>query len=525
MARHILQGQVPVFFYGQAYMGSLDALLVAGAFRLLGEQVWVIRLVQSLLYLGVLATTARLGKVAFGSQWVGALAALLLAIPTVNVTLYTTVSLGGYGEALLLGNLILLLGIRLREKLVETQPGRMWGLGVGLGFLMGLGVWAFGLTLVYSLPVLFSLAWAAWRGLRSRLLPLGFTVLAGGLLGSAPWGWFAIQNGLGKLLWELSGGAIAGVEGLPWIFQVGQHLGSLLLLGISVIFGLRPPWDVTWLGLPLLPFALLFWCLVVIFMLRSLRQSGRQQRTPPDDARRPRRVLLAGACGVTLAAFVFTPFGADPSGRYFLPLAVPLALFAAALILDFRTRAGPHSLESGSRRFPSRFANFGWVVIPLVALPIGYNLWGTLQCLQNFPPGLTTQFYAPTRVDQRAMPELVEFLRGQGETRGYTNYWVSYPLAFLSQEALIYVPRLPYHPDFRYTERDDRYPPYAGQVAQAERVAYIVTNHPALEERLRQGFAGLGVTWQETRIGEFQVFYALSQVVRPEQLGLGVTTP
>jgi hypothetical protein len=32
---------------------------------------------------------------------------LLLAIPSVNVILYTTVSLGGYGEALLLGNLIL----------------------------------------------------------------------------------------------------------------------------------------------------------------------------------------------------------------------------------------------------------------------------------------------------------------------------------------------------------------------------------------------------------------------------------
>ena len=29
MARHALQGNIPIFFYGQAYMGSLDALLVA----------------------------------------------------------------------------------------------------------------------------------------------------------------------------------------------------------------------------------------------------------------------------------------------------------------------------------------------------------------------------------------------------------------------------------------------------------------------------------------------------------------
>ena len=46
MARHILQGARPIFFYGQAYMGSLDAYLVAGAFALLGESVLAVRVVQ-----------------------------------------------------------------------------------------------------------------------------------------------------------------------------------------------------------------------------------------------------------------------------------------------------------------------------------------------------------------------------------------------------------------------------------------------------------------------------------------------
>ena len=51
MARHILQGERPIFFYGQAYMGSLDAFLIALGFSLFGEQVWVIRMIQTLLYL------------------------------------------------------------------------------------------------------------------------------------------------------------------------------------------------------------------------------------------------------------------------------------------------------------------------------------------------------------------------------------------------------------------------------------------------------------------------------------------
>src|SRR5258707_12694810 len=61
MARHINQGlPIPVFFYGQSYMGSLDPVLVSVAFRIMGESVLTIRVVQSLLYMAVGARTAGL---------------------------------------------------------------------------------------------------------------------------------------------------------------------------------------------------------------------------------------------------------------------------------------------------------------------------------------------------------------------------------------------------------------------------------------------------------------------------------
>jgi hypothetical protein len=518
MARHILHGARPVFFYGQAYMGSLDAFLVAGAFAVLGQQVWVIRVVQGLLYLGVVATTGLLGKRAFGSTKVGVLAMLLLAIPTVNVTLYTTASLGGYGEALLLGNLTLLVGLRLGDYLSAGKPPagfRLYGLAGILGFLIGLGVWAFGLTLVYSLPTLVYLAVLALRpadaqvpegeGQKSPVtvfqrlvewLPALIVGLLGILLGSLPWWGYALQNQGDKLVTELGGSAIAGVEGLPWIFQVGWHTISLLLLGSTVTMGLRPPWSASWLALPLLPFVLMFWMVVLIDIVRRLRVKS---------AYRPAQALLAGVMAMLAAAFILTPFGADPSGRYFLPFAVPLALFGAAMIIDLSSRIG--------------IWGYGLVILLLV-----YNFWGTWQSAMRFPPGLTTQFYEPTQVDQRDTPDLIRFLREHGEMRGYGNYWVAYPLAFLSDEELIFAPRLPYHLDFRYTARDDRYLPYDEQVAQAERVAYITTRHPDLDERLRRQFSALGVAWQEIQIGDYHVFYALSRPVRPQEIGLGETT-
>jgi 4-amino-4-deoxy-L-arabinose transferase-like glycosyltransferase len=514
MGRHILQGAHPVFFYGQFYMGSLDALLVAVAFALFGEQAWVIRLVQGLLYLGVLVTTGLLGKRAFGSSRVGVLAMLLLAIPTVNVTLYTTASLGGYGEALLLGNLTLLLGLRLGERLRAEERSASLGLWGLLGFLIGLGLWAFGLTLVYSLPTLIYLAALAIKSsaaeasgdagsfsrqvLRrgSKWLPALLALLVGGLFGALPWLGYALQPQGEKLVMELGGSAIAGVERLPWIFQVGRHTMSLLLLGSTVTLGLRPPWSASWLALPLLPFVLMFWMIVLLDMIRRLRVPG---------PHRPAQALLAGVMATLIAAFILTPFGADPSGRYFLPLAAPLALFAAAMILDLRQRVGVWA--------------YGLVILLMI-----YNLWGVIQSAGRFPPGLTTQFHEPTQVDHRDMGRLIQFLQEQGERRGYSNYWVAYPRAFLSGEELIFVPRLPYHLDFRYTARDDRYLPYGEQVAQAERVAYITTRHADLDQRLRQEFSKLGVTWQETQIGDYHVFYALSRAVRPQEIGLGETT-
>jgi hypothetical protein len=90
------------------------------------------------------------------------MAGLLLAIPTVNVTLYTTVSLGGYGEAILLGNLILLTTIWLSRRLTTVWGFVLWGA------LVGFALWVFGLTLVYSAPAGILLLITAHRGLLRR---------------------------------------------------------------------------------------------------------------------------------------------------------------------------------------------------------------------------------------------------------------------------------------------------------------------------------------------------------------------
>lgn len=496
MARHILLGERPVFFYGQAYMGSLDAFLVAAGFLFFGQQVWVIRLVQMLLALAIVLTTIFIGKAAFGRYAPGILAGALLAIPTVNVTLYTTATLGGYGEALLIGCLAILVVLRVvRRKMQGSGTGLPAWSFILFGALAGFGLWANALSLVFSVPAALYLLWGLWKYRRNWLA--GFVLAAGGgfLIGALPWWYYAALNGPTHLINELLGSAVS-VEGGTWLARVGQHLINFLLLGLSVTFGFRPPWAVEWLALPLLPLALIFWLGVLVFFARQLRKGS------PSRAE---YALLAGIFAILLAGFLFTSFGVDPSGRYFLPLTIPLALVAAQMLLSI-----------------ARQPRYGApAAVILATLVVTYQLWGNLQCASRFPPGLTTQFYEPTIIDHRADQALIDFLRQEGETRGYTNYWVAYPLAFHSEEELIFVPRLPYHLDLRYTPRDDRYAPYTAAVEQSQRVAYITTRNPALDETLRTHFSGLGVDWQEKQIGDYHIYYRLSRAVRPQEIGLG----
>lgn len=503
MARHILKGARPIFFYGQAYMGSLDALLVALGFRFFGEHVAVIRGLQVLLYVMTIITTYMLGKEVYRSSAVGVLAAWFLAIPTVNMTLYTTVSLGGYGEAILLGNSILLLTLWIANSIKEKKRYFLSLFLFFWGVLCGFGFWVFGMTLVYSIPSFVYLGYYLVRNARKQqedsikfieFIRLLMVIVVGVMLGSLPWFFYAFQYGFQSLVSELGGSAIASVENIPWIKNFFMHIINFLLFGIPVIIGLRPPWGTSWLAMPLLPLAMIFWSFVVVYTFGRLRFSIKNR-----DA----LMLLLGVCATLIAGFIMTPFGADPSGRYFLPIGIIISLMGASAI---------HSMQA-------RWQRWAWGVFGIILV---YNLWGTIQCARVYPPGITTQFDAITQINHDFDKDLIDFLLSEGERTGYTNYWVAYPLAFHSCEQLIFVPRLPYHQDFRYTDRDNRYKEYEAIVNASPKVAYITTNHPQLNQYLRNKFTELGIHWKEKYIGDYQIFYALSSAIRPQQLGLSL---
>lgn len=476
MARHINAGARPVFFYGQHYMGSLDAWLLALSFRVFGEGIPAIRIAQSGLYLAYIASVWALGRVWFSNPRLADFAALFAAVPPVLVSLYTTATLGGYGESLVLGNFILLVG----HALIFRPLGRFTvGGWLGLGVLGGLAFWTLGIAGVYILPVALLGIWrfrlTGWRNY--LLAALGF------FLGALPWWLYNFTNDWAALL-ALRGPA-SHIPAGPL-----ERLLALLLFGLPALFGLRAPWQPGYHVWPLLLGGLLLHGGLGLYLWRRAGRGAAEAGVRP---------LLAVFVAVNLLALLGFSYGIDPTGRYLLPLFLPLLLgFGALAAALWRQRRAA-----------------GMALLLAAWLVHGGATW----LHAGSPDRLTTQFDPLSRFDNRHDAALMSFLAVEGIEAGYSNPWVAFRFAFLSGEQLAFAPKLPYKADLNYTSEDNRLPALEARADASPNPAYITTLHPRLEGSLRRRFALVGITYSEMEIGPFHVFYDLSAPITPAELG------
>jgi 4-amino-4-deoxy-L-arabinose transferase-like glycosyltransferase len=478
MARHITQGKWPVFYYGEAYVGSLGATVTAGAFLLLGESVTTVRVVQTAFYIGSLLFTYLLAQRIFG-RGAALVAALLMALPPVVVVLYSTVAVGAYGETLFFGSLLLWLGHRLAGEWADKGVWWLvWGAVAGLGF------WSFGLIVVYLVPVV--LLWLP--RLERRHWRLYLLAVTGFLLCSSPW-WiydFSHNHAAFRVLYDPSNAVRNEAT-----FSLPQRLVGFLLLGLPVLIGLRFPWQADYILVYLAP-------LVLTFYLVVLLEAGRRRRSlAPVNRRGLGLVLLFMAIFVLF--FVGTRFGTDATGRYMLPLYPPLCILVGGWWAGLRPSA----------------QRWGSVAL---ALLVAFHLAGVALAASR-PEGLTTQYNPDLQMGNAYDQALIDFLLENDMPYGYSHHWVSFKIAFLSQERVVLSPLLPSRINpYDDPARADRYPPYTALVESAANPVYVTSDQPWLDDMLRQRFAERGITFIESTIGPYRVFHHLSRAISPKDM-------
>ncbi len=489
MARHILRGSWPIFFYGQYYMGALDAYLIAGAFAIFGESVLTVRLVQTLLYLGVLVTSYFLAYRLSENRFAATTTALLIAMPPVLFSLYTTATLGDYVETLLFNNLLFLIGV---DLFTGRKQSPWWWLLIG--FLGGLGWWGMALIVTSLIPLTIVGFWHFRKNIPWGKLAL---LVAGFLIGALPWLIVTIQRGFGTTYTTLSGRGIDSGLTTGFLGALGLRLFSLGIFNLPSLFGMRPSWENTWIVLPL---GILIGSGYLFVLWRSIRQSFSPDL--PQSRRLILHLLLGGWLALVLI-FVLTPFGIDPTGRYLLPLYPLLAILVGYQLSLIQVDA-----------------KYQFIAPALLIICLGYNLTGNLIAIHNNPPGLSTQFSEDSTISHADDQDLLDFLEIIDVDRGYSTYWITFRFAFLTHEQLIFAPLLPYKTDLSYHwGSDNRYPPYTESVRQADRVVYVTNNHPTLDAAIDQRLTEMGIGFKVKHIGAYTVFYDLSRHVTLEELG------
>lgn len=478
MGKHILEGrEFPIFFYGQHYLGALEAYLAAFSFALFGVSTAALRAVtfaSSFALLACVYVFTRRSYCEDAARW----ATAMVALGPMYFLQWNFKARGGFVEHLVLLFVIMILFWGYAFAGSRSTRSALW-----LGLVSGLAFWVNQLALAYIM-VMGALV-ALDKALRQRWKPLALAFVLGAslligynvvhplatfrtlarkavVLNRVPveqrdqrW----LVRGVAKRVEALS----QGVDKLAIVFGVPPRAG-VELLGLSE--QVREGGTLTTLRqyLAFLPL-LIFGAGLVAYALRLGANL--------DKWRGPDGVLLVFMLVTFVVGYV--------SPRYMLP-AYPIAAVMAAATL---VRVG------GSRRRMAEVA---------LAAVLVFNLLGWVDVAGS-----------AGRRDLDRIAKLLDVLQSHGLTHCYSA-GPMYHVVFASGENVILAPL-----------QKDRYPRYSAIVDGADDICYVFRGD---QQRKRQHLAmmalleGKGVDFQTTRSGSYQILYAFEPrgAITPEDM-------
>ena len=318
MARHMAALQdVPVFFYGQAYMGSLEPMASALAVALLGSQGFAVNLGPVVFAALALVFLWRWARDAAG-PWGGLAAVLAGLFGPLSYFQFQYAARGGYMVALFVDALAVFAAARLAARL-RAGERIGWGRWFGLGLLAGVGAWS-NMIVAAALGTAALLLLHGMRGRFWRHVPGIAAGLAGFVLGFAPWLAWNARHGWASLAMSQIGGHAPLREALA------NSWDRFLILQEShyVVPGAHGPQRLA----------------VALLALAALGAAAAFARRRAATPRANYAATGAALFGVLFAAiFATSGFTRTHTARYWIPLVPGLAVLAGIACAAPRRRA------------------------------------------------------------------------------------------------------------------------------------------------------------------------------------------
>jgi hypothetical protein len=510
-ALHIInRGEWPLFFYGQNYMGTIEAYLGAFFFRLFVPSLFALRLGLVVMYAGFLLALYFLARLLY-SKGVALATVFLLCLGSNNTLTVQLIAIGGYLETLLFATLALVLSCWLVLSFypsIGSRERRKRLVAYGcLGGVIGLGLWSDMLILPFVCTSLLLLLIFCRDELRTRASLFG---LLGFVIGSFPLLLFNIQYPLENslvTLWNLhsSGGTLLVGQNLGLV----SRLGGTVMISIPMATGANPLCPISaepgqWvhqLSFPCIGLqtcwgvgAILVWLLAVFTGIKDLQQQRQifsisgSLMEKEHLVRCTGRLMLLASAGLTGLSYVTSPAPAIvpiTSSRYLVGLLVStpaivaflwprfsLVRVADAIIKDdmvSRISAdGDKSLAIDCRFVGTPFSVSPSVVVPCI-VPMIQNCF---LCFINLTLilGTINTFHQIPNIQKlyQRQDTLITGLIRLHALHIYSDYWTCNRLIFLSNERIICSVL-----DVDLGPGQNRYKPYAQIVKQDPHPAYV----------------------------------------------------
>jgi hypothetical protein len=167
MARHVLNGELPVFFWGQAFKGVPEVYVSAAVFAVFGSGVTALKSATLAVFAAFVALQCLLLDIVT-SRWLAVAASLLLIAAPPALVFWSLDASAEYMWVMLLGTALILIVEKLRSGQKPLADSREW-LAVA-GLILGLGFWTHQLIVIYLLPLAVMLL-ANGEGRRALDLP------------------------------------------------------------------------------------------------------------------------------------------------------------------------------------------------------------------------------------------------------------------------------------------------------------------------------------------------------------------
>ncbi len=520
MALHMLHGQWSVFLWGQAYMGSLEPMIIAPFLLIFGPHAFSLHLAPLCIGMAAIVVLSSLPAWLI-SRGASLVVAFLLAVGPPFFDVLSLRAFGGYVETLLFGALLLLLAL-----LGAYPAGRTSRAILLTGLIAGLAIWTNMLVIPFLLAV-GVIFW--WQGRADLLSRRGLPLAAGLIMGASPAIFYNITSG---------GATVTTILGIVFKGPQGAHLTPLLALSnvwqlltvsLPILLGgsLGGMQSTGFTGAMLMHQArsnpvvyggdLLLALVSIVLVISAVSGVIRRRRELRVDVRHIEpdratlRLQLEGALSIIAACYVIA-FCLKPDQlfgvpRYLFPLFAVTPLVVGQMerlaqqIIARLTEYRPASTKVAT------FADISWLkewltparLTALIFLPV--VVWNMIGLLAITP----LQTAAWDRGTWIASPDdaLLRMLR---EHHVHTiisgSYWSGFRLSFESGEAIVPLMKNP-----NGTLGFNRYQPYVTQAEHDPRPAYLnITGSQDMEQDLRNYQSGFMPGYTMLTIGIYTVF-------------------